>query len=163
MPSQFSHGAGGTATEAAGCPRSDEGWRLPDRLSWGEIPAPKLRRSADMELLFSYGTLQQENVQLATFGRRLTGTPDKLLQYEQSLVAIDDPEVVATSGKTHHPIVKHTGNPADTVLGTVFEVTPSELASADAYEVDAYKRVRADLGSGRQAWVYVDARFAPIG
>ena len=35
-----------------------------------------------MELLFSYGTLQQENVQLANFGRRLTGVSDTLVNYK---------------------------------------------------------------------------------
>jgi len=29
-------------------------------------------------LLFSYGTLQEERVQLSTFGRRLSGEPDAL-------------------------------------------------------------------------------------
>lgn len=72
-----------------------------------------------MPLLFSYGTLQQPNVQLATFGRELPGTSDSLDGYEQSLVAIDDPEVVRTSGKTHHPIVKYTGTAAARVSGTV--------------------------------------------
>jgi hypothetical protein len=31
------------------------------------------------ESLFSYGTLRQEEVQLATFGRRLAGRPDALV------------------------------------------------------------------------------------
>jgi hypothetical protein len=61
-----------------------------------------------MPKLFSYGTLQQEDVQLATFGRRLTGVSDALVGYRQSMVAIQDPEVVRTSGKTHHPIVAFT-------------------------------------------------------
>lgn len=114
-----------------------------------------------MPLLFSYGTLQQENVQLATFGRQLEGSPDSLVGYEQALVAIDDPEVVRTSGKSHHPIVKFTGAPTALVAGTVFEISHSELEQADRYEVSAYTRVLAKLHSGRNAWVYVDARFAP--
>ncbi|MGH9961724.1 MAG: gamma-glutamylcyclotransferase, partial [Pyrinomonadaceae bacterium] len=39
-----------------------------------------------MPLLFSYGTLQQESVQLSTFGRLLQGQGDALLGFEQSLV-----------------------------------------------------------------------------
>ena len=116
-----------------------------------------------MPLLFSYGTLRQENVQLATFGRLLVGNEDSLVGFEQSMVKIEDQQVVATSGKTHHPIVKFTGHAEDRVPGTVFEVTDSELEHADAYEVDAYKRVLAKLASGKQAWVYVDAQFAPRG
>jgi hypothetical protein len=38
------------------------------------------------------------------------------------------------------------------------ELTDNELASADAYEPEGYKRVATTLASGRQAWVYADAR-----
>jgi len=76
-----------------------------------------------MPKLFSYGTLQQEDVQLATFGRRLAGVSDALVGYRQSMVAIDDPEVVRTSGKTHHPIVAYTGESEDRVPGMVFEIS----------------------------------------
>ena len=105
--------------------------------------------------------MQQEDVQVATFGRRLVGHKDELVGFEQSMVQIEDSQVVATSGKTHHPIVRFVANPSARVAGTVFEVTESELASADRYEVSAYKRVPADLASGKKAWVYVDARYAP--
>jgi gamma-glutamylcyclotransferase (GGCT)/AIG2-like uncharacterized protein YtfP len=118
-------------------------------------------KATEMPLLFSYGTLQQENVQHATFGRTLLGHLDELIEFEQSMVRIEDADVVAKSGKTHHPIVRFTGRPLDLVAGTVFEVTDAEIEKADAYEVDAYKRVLAKLSSGKQAWVYVDARFAP--
>jgi gamma-glutamylcyclotransferase (GGCT)/AIG2-like uncharacterized protein YtfP len=113
-----------------------------------------------MPFLFSYGTLQQEDVQLSTFGRRLVGSGDELVGFEQSMTKIEDPSVVAISGKAYHPIVKFTGNAASRVAGTVFEITDSELAMADDYEVKAYTRVRAKLVSGKDAWVYVDARFA---
>jgi len=114
-----------------------------------------------MPKLFSYGTLQQEDVQLANFGRRQTGVSDALVGYRQSMVAIDDPEVVRTSGKTHHPIVAFTGVNEDRVPGALFEITDAELAHADAYEVVAYVRVKAPLASGLEAWVYVDARGKP--
>ena len=113
-----------------------------------------------MPLLFSYGTLQQDNVQLSTFGRLLRGHDDQLVGFEQSLMQIEDAEVVRTSGKTHHPIVKFNGRPECRVSGTVFEITDAELAQADAYEVSSYKRIATLLASGKQAWVYVDARFA---
>jgi gamma-glutamylcyclotransferase (GGCT)/AIG2-like uncharacterized protein YtfP len=114
-----------------------------------------------MPLLFSYGTLQQEDVQLATFGRRLTGAADALVGYRQSMVKIDDPEVVRTSGKTHHPIVAFTGKGEDRVPGALFEISDAELAHADAYEVGAYVRIEAQLASGLKAWVYVDRRGQP--
>ena len=102
-------------------------------------------------------------MQRATFGRLLSGQADMLPGHAQDMVAIDDPAVVATSGKTHHPIVKHTGAPSDRVAGTVFDISDDELAQADRYEVAAYRRVAVTLGSGLSAWVYVDARFAPPG
>ena len=114
-----------------------------------------------MPLLFSYGTLQQENVQLANFGRVLEGRPDELVGYARELIRIDNPDVTAKSGRSHHPIVVHTGWGEDRVKGTVYEITDDDLDSADAYEVDAYRRVLAPLASGLRAWVYVDARRGP--
>jgi gamma-glutamylcyclotransferase (GGCT)/AIG2-like uncharacterized protein YtfP len=108
-----------------------------------------------METLFSYGTLQLESVQLSTFGRRLDGAPDALVGYMQRMLEITDPDVVAKSGKTHHPIVVRTGADADRIEGTAFAVTAAELAAADAYEVDDYERVQTVLASGARAWVYV--------
>jgi len=68
---------------------------------------------------------------------------------------------VATSGRTHHANVKFNGRNDSRVSGTVFAITEAELA-ADQYEqLAAYRRVAALLASGRQAWVYVDARSAP--
>ncbi len=114
-----------------------------------------------MPLLFSYGTLQQEGVQTATFGRRLDGKPDALVGYARETIAIDDAAVVATSGSARHPIVVHTGWSEDRVPGTVFEISDEDLDRADAYEVAAYRRVLAPLASGLKAWVYVDARRGP--
>ena len=113
-----------------------------------------------MPLLFSYGTLQQEAVQLSTFGRRLRGEPDELVGFEQSVFRIADPEFVATSGRTDHAIVRFTGHPDRRVKGTVLEVTERELVEADAYEPAGYERIRAPLASGREAWVYAAARGA---
>lgn len=107
-----------------------------------------------MEKLFSYGTLQQENVQLSTFGRLLTGHTDQLPGYTIRNLRITDPEVLAASGKEFHPILHYTGNPADRVDGTVFDLTAEELAQADSYEVDDYQRIAAKLVSGTIAWIY---------
>jgi len=113
-----------------------------------------------MPLLFSYGTLQQEAVQLSTFGRLLNGQPDELVGFEASLLRIEDPQFVAASGKAHHAIVKFNGRNDSRVRGTAFEVTDRELASADQYEPAGYKRISAMLASGRQAWVYADTRHS---
>ena len=113
-----------------------------------------------MPLLFSYGTLQQEAVQISTFGRRLRGEPDELVGFEQSMFRIEDPEFVATSGKADHAIVRFTGRHDSRVKGTVLEVTERELAEADAYEPAGYERILAPLAFGREAWVYAAAGAA---
>ena len=113
------------------------------------------------ELLFSYGTLQLDAVQMAAFGRRLTGTSDALRGFELVSLKIEDPAVIAISGKAHHTMATFTGRASDVISGTVFAVTPDEIQGADKYEVAAVKRVAVVLQSGVRAWVYVDARYAP--
>ena len=109
-----------------------------------------------MPLLFSYGTLQQESVQLSTFGRPLRGQADELVGFEQSVFRIEDPTFVATSGKADHAIVRFTGRNEDRVSGVVFEISDSELARSDEYEPVGYTRIETTLASGNRAWVYAD-------
>jgi catechol 2,3-dioxygenase-like lactoylglutathione lyase family enzyme len=111
-----------------------------------------------MRLLFSYGTLQQEAVQLAAFGRLLRGQPDELVGFELGVIRIEDPAFVARSGKAEHAIVRWNGRDDSRVRGMAFEVTDDELALADRYEPAGYVRVSAKLASGQQAWVYAAAR-----
>lgn len=110
-----------------------------------------------MPKLFSYGTLQQDNVQLATFGRLLHGRPAQLVGFRQEMLEIRDAAVVRASGKTHHPIVRPSANSQHRVAGSVFEISEEELAQADRYEVDDYQRVQALLDNGERAWVYIAA------
>lgn len=107
------------------------------------------------ELLFSYGTLQQPDVQLDTFGRLLDGENDILPGYTVDYAEIADRRIVEVSGTDVHPIVRHTGNPLDKVVGMVLWVTEDELEAADEYEVSLYRRASVVLASGRTAWVYV--------
>jgi hypothetical protein len=109
------------------------------------------------EYLFSYGTLQLEAVQMATFGRRLAGTSDALPGFELATLKIKDPAVIAISGKAQHTIARFTGRESDEISGTVFQVMPDDIQNADRYEVDACKRIAVTLRSGVRAWVYVDA------
>src|SRR5215813_6680728 len=112
-----------------------------------------------MPLVFSYGTLQEQSVQLSTFGRLLPGQSDELPGFELSLVKIEDPNIAAASGKTRHANVTLNSRNDCRVRGTVFEVTEAELAAADQYEQSAgYKRVSARLASGKQVWAYVHTR-----
>ena len=98
-----------------------------------------------MPYLFAYGTLQQDDVQRATFGRPLQGESDALVGFERTMVR-------------GHLNVTMTGRPEDQVAGIVFEVSEADLAAADRYEQRAsFARMTGTLASGRQAWVYVDA------
>ncbi|HET6554747.1 MAG TPA: gamma-glutamylcyclotransferase family protein [Dyella sp.] len=110
-----------------------------------------------VELLFSYGTLQLEQVQLESFGRLLEGEDDAMPGNRQAMVEITDPEVVRRSGERFHPIVGPSGDPSDEIAGKVFRITSAELAAADRYEVSDYKRVAVRLKSGKEAWVYIRA------
>ena len=95
-------------------------------------------------LLFSYGTLQHKDVQVANFGRELGGRADAL------------PGFVRRQGR--HANAEKSSNPADEIAGMAFEVTEKELAAADRYEATAgYHRISVTLRSGAQAWVYVEA------
>ncbi|WP_374311606.1 gamma-glutamylcyclotransferase family protein [Microbacterium sp.] len=109
------------------------------------------------QLLFSYGTLQNPDVQLDTFGRRLAAEDDVLPGYTVDYAEIEDTRVVDLSGMSVHPIVRATGSPLDKVVGKALWVTDDELDAADEYEVALYRRVSVVLASGRSAWVYVSA------
>jgi hypothetical protein len=109
---------------------------------------------ANTENLFSYGTLRYEKVQIETFGRKLEGTEDFLTGFVLKKLKITDPDVIAKSGEDIHSIVEFSGNPQDRLPGMVFKISPEELARADEYEVDDYKRIQVKLLSGVSAWVY---------
>jgi len=100
-----------------------------------------------MPLIFSYGTLQKADVQLATFGRRLSGERDALPGYRLSSAL--------SAGATHANVTRDDGN-AGTVQGTAFTIADEELAATDRYEAPfGYRRHDVTLQSGRRAWVYL--------
>jgi gamma-glutamylcyclotransferase (GGCT)/AIG2-like uncharacterized protein YtfP len=108
-----------------------------------------------MEPLFSYGTLQLDQVQLRQFGRLLDGTDDVLHGYAITEIQIRDPAVLDASGiETHLALIPGDGPP---IAGKVFQLTQTELEAADVYESENYVRVRVPLASGTRAWVYVKA------
>jgi gamma-glutamylcyclotransferase (GGCT)/AIG2-like uncharacterized protein YtfP len=111
-----------------------------------------------MALLFSYGTLQENEVQLALFGRLLKGEPDELVGFTRSTQTIDDPAFVAQSGKAEHAVVTFTGKSEHRVRGMVLELSDAEIEAADRYEPAGYERIRTTLRSGREAWVYAGVR-----
>lgn len=109
-------------------------------------------------LLFSYGTLQLEQVQLESFGRLLKGEADILYGYKLVSLKITDEKVLLQSQQDYHPIAIPSSDSSDFVKGVVFELTDAELQEADRYEVDDYQRILVTLNSGKKAWVYVSAQ-----
>ncbi len=101
-----------------------------------------------MPRVFSYGSLQQPQVQVATFGRVLEGSSDHLAGFERISLRRGDKQLAS---------LVRSGNAQSQVDGMVFEISESDLAIADVYEAtDAYSRIPVVLGSGMQAWVYID-------
>lgn len=108
-----------------------------------------------MPYLFSYGTLQKEQVQLETFGRILQGKKDVLSGYKLNMLEIADPEVLRKSGQKYHPVLEFSGNADDEIEGVLFEVTEAEILQADEYEVDDYQRIETVFKSGNKGFIYV--------
>ena len=108
-----------------------------------------------MPYLFSYGTLQNPQVQLETFGRILEGEKDILSGYRIDRLEITDPEVLRKSGQRYHPVLIFSGNEENAVEGMLFEVTEEEILRADEYEVDDYKRIETTFKSGKKGFIYV--------
>ena len=95
-----------------------------------------------MELLFVYGTLHEPEVQLRLIGRTLASSVDNLSGYERNFSLLPP-----------YPVAMPSEN--SSIQGHVLEVTPEELAQFDIYETEAYQRIRVNLQSGKNAWVYI--------
>lgn len=111
-----------------------------------------------MHSVFSYGTLRLPAVQVRLFGRLVDAVEDSLPGFRLGEVLITDPEVIEASGTDRHPLLVRATS-ADSVAGLCLFLS-DDLAAADDYEVDDYRRVEVALGSGRRAWVYASAREA---
>ena len=107
------------------------------------------------ELLFSYGTLQKEKVQMELFRRLLQGTKDVLEGYKISSIEIKDDAFLSKGEDKYQQTLILLNNKLDKTEGTVFEISEDELLLADKYEPDNYKRIQVALRSGKQAWIYI--------
>lgn len=112
-----------------------------------------------IHLLFSYGTLQLENVQIENYGRLLKGERDILKGYKIENVQITDSKVLAKSQLEYHPIAVKTEKENDLIDGIIFQITENELAETDKYEVDQYHRILETFESGKKAWIYVGKSY----
>ena len=103
--------------------------------------------------LFTYGTLQHDDIQENLFGRVLHGTPETLVGYALKQIQIEE-----EFGLIDYDILVETGNTEDTINGIVYEITSIELHQADLYEGLHYKRVEVHLQSNQKAWAYSATR-----
>jgi len=104
-----------------------------------------VQRATATHYLFTYGTLQETEVQLGVFSRPLVGFEDELCQY-----IISDKKIADL-----YPTLHHTGNDDDRIKGQVYTLSNQELQKADVYEGEAYERIQIQLGSGKNAWVFI--------
>ncbi|MBZ0275551.1 MAG: gamma-glutamylcyclotransferase [Anaerolineae bacterium] len=98
-----------------------------------------------MELIFTYGTLQDPVIQQAILGHTMQGRADTLEGFRKSQLAF---------GREVYPII--VPDPTESVAGIVYEVTADELVMMDHYETSAYRRIRVTLKSGLESWVYAE-------
>ena len=96
-------------------------------------------------VLFSYGSLQQQEVQLSLYKRVLKGDEDQLKGFKLTEELLYD----------QYPIIIETKDNIDLISGYVFEITLEELKFTDDYEGEHYRRTQVKLESGREAWCYV--------
>jgi gamma-glutamylcyclotransferase (GGCT)/AIG2-like uncharacterized protein YtfP len=96
-------------------------------------------------LLFTYGTLQEREVQLGVFSRTMAGWDDVLTHYQISNTKV--------SGL--YPTLEFTNNQKHSIQGKVYTLTPKELELADRYEGGGYNRIEVTLASGKKAWAYI--------
>ena len=80
-----------------------------------------------------------------------TRLPASIWTTSQSPTRTSSPPAVATG----HPILRPSERADAHVDGMVFAISAAELAAADGYEVDDYRRISVPLRSGATAWVYV--------
>ena len=108
-----------------------------------------------MNNFFSYGTIQQEKVQLELYGHPLEGVKDFLPGYKIISIENTDPLSLARGEEQYHRLAVPSGNTGDLVEGTVFQLSNDELELTDRYEPDGYSRIKVQLQSGSEAWIYV--------
>ncbi|MEM6541760.1 MAG: gamma-glutamylcyclotransferase family protein [Bacteroidota bacterium] len=98
------------------------------------------------QYLFSYGSLQEEDVQKEVVLRKVSGKKDTVRGYRLSSKDV----------KQHYPIAEPTGLGSDTIVGVSLKVSYVELYWIDQYETPFYKRIPVVLKSGKKAWMYME-------
>lgn len=106
-----------------------------------------------VQYLFSYGKLQQREVQIKLLGRELEMNKDILKGYQIASIIITD-EIFLETGADINQRIALKSNHKDFIEASVLEITEEELIRSDSYEPKNYKRVEMVLESEKKAWVY---------
>lgn len=93
-----------------------------------------------MTSIFSYGTLQEEHIQMALFGRVLDTSVDCLIGY------------VTLNDYFGYPRLKKLDN--GIVYGRVLELDDNELYITDRYETQAYEKKKLITKNGVEVHAY---------
>lgn len=94
-----------------------------------------------MERLFTYGTLQDPDVQMRLIKRHVPMTPARVYGFARH------------TDLSPYPVAL----PADAdsfIDGLVMDVTREELAHITVYEGAGYNRIRVTLDNGEEAWIF---------
>ena len=103
-----------------------------------------------MYALFTYGTLQDTQIQTQLFGKSLEGTNDTLAKYKLGTIQIP----INHPNANTYLIAIYTGNAQDTIDGVRYTINSEKLSLIDDYEGPDYERVLVILQSGEEALVY---------
>ncbi|GMN06352.1 gamma-glutamylcyclotransferase [Croceitalea sp. MTPC5] len=95
--------------------------------------------------LFSYGRLQEHEVQQAVLNRKLKGTKDILVGFKKFEKQTTD----------QHPIIEPTNDVKDAVKGVLYPISNLDLYKIDSYRSLNYARKLVTLKSGTKAWAYL--------
>ncbi len=108
-----------------------------------------------MPLVFSYGNLQQEKVQLHLFGQLLSGEADSLYGYRLARIANTDKTILPNDESEWQYTLLNTADKNSRVDGTLFTLTDHQLNELDANKPRDYRRMFMTLSSGKRAWVFL--------
>lgn len=95
--------------------------------------------------MFSYGSLQDEDIQRTLYQRKLLGFKSTLKGYR----------LLDNKIESKYPIISKTNNSNEAITGIAFEISSEEVLITDHYEGNNYQRVEVKLESGHTAWCYV--------
>lgn len=109
-------------------------------------------------LVFAYGILKIEKIQVKNYGKKLEGSSDILRGYKLNSITIKDTVLIEDIETNNFEIAVNTKDENDIIEGFVFEINGEELAKTDQYLNTHYMRVLETNQKGEDVWVYVSKK-----